>query len=1415
MARICPGFSALWRDCKRGWGLAKRPITQVETTARQDGQGPNWWDGKYRTESGPPLPLARRGIYSPEIAGRLTVSLGRQKASREARDFKDNGLRSNRRHSFRMPTATGTTNRRPSYPVPTPHSSGTGTSTTRSTSTFTAIPAPSYTATTVPNSPVQPRRNSLGPNTSSPANGLCPPTPTPRRQTTTSNAPLLTAPSSPVSNLHQPQNSPGPVKTTRFDRSALQNHWTRFKRTTGFGPPGPLTGTGTGTGTGSSSIEGSGVAEDLDPRLGHTKGNVSGGTGARERSNRLGGRLWGRRRRDLSDMEMGHSGSLMESSNGRHGTRTNIDELDQEMEDECDDAEVDAVVVDNQFLSLDKSTQRSQSTHPHHGDEIGTPPTGPTGSTSSGVAESRAMVLIRYRIWPVIERFFSLHFHDPISEAQYIKETFYTHKTLGFWASCFLILNWVLATSLLSQQRYVTADKIFVYGIAPFLTVPLPVFITFDWPRTRPWIYQVWLAGAIWSWAWYNIMFMYLCGNYGQPTKYLPCLERDFLVLFYYVTGLPVIAIFALGQNRTVQTFMVISFVCTAAAFFVPFKATWIRHVLNLIIFHAFVLYINWMRETADRRLYVLRDQLKTQYKQTQKAQISERKSSESKRRLTSYIFHEVRVPLNTALLAAQNLAGTNAIQREHEIEFNALEGSLNMMSKVLNDVLDFNRMDSGRFETVSKPFAFHAVIRSMLVPLGLGASAKGLQLIVELDDEIDVQARLAAYRAQAREIDFTHGEEHIPIETSRRRHDEWITQRMEEGSEEDGIVMGDEMRLRQVVTNLASNACKFTEAGGRITLRTKLIIPGPETRARISSDHRPSTDSSNKYDSARGHREVHLSPPMFRNTSNESESDRLLEHIVVRIEVQDTGVGIGKRDMEEKRLFSAFMQTSSGLRQGGKGTGLGLALVRHIVALSGGRLGVKSKRAVGSTFWVELPLGVGRKAVAGVHATRARDAKVDAINFSGGWNQEEVARNVEQATRNIDPAYRSGELLSPGMADEDATRPGPTPAQGVEMPSGGVEDVTPMASRMPVPVETLLASSSGASTGLSSGALLAAGAPATPLQSGSALKSIMEHGGVIELVPQLPMQSSHEEGPIVATRTLSPDTSGRPSVGNSPVTSRAGASDTASRLALSDPTASRIVMPEPAPLRSGTGLSESRVGLNDPTASRIVIPADLARASPKPSAHRSMPSESSLPPLKTAMAPAPSNGSPVRVTAGSAESLSPLRVLVVDDDSLTRRLMTRMLTRLGCTVENAENGQIALDMLLAPLPTPESQRTQSSAGFPSHLSASSEQPTPASGAQSGGWEYGETKYDIVFLDNHMPVCSGVEVARRLRQLDRKDFVVGVTGNALTEDQQEYLQAGANHVLTKPVLEKSLKAMLVLADERRKAPGAPSAPSGS
>lgn len=183
--------------------------------------------------------------------------------------------------------------------------------------------------------------------------------------------------------------------------------------------------------------------------------------------------------------------------------------------------------------------------------------------------------------------------------------------------------------------------------------------------------------------------------------------------------------------------------------------------------------------------MYNLRDQLKVQFRATQKAQVNERKAADSKRRLTSYVFHEVRVPLNTALLAVQNMAASGTVDKSMTIEFKALEGSLSMMSKVLNDVLDFNRMDSGRFESVAKPYSFHQVMRSMFVPLRLATDARGLSFVTDLDKNIDRVARRALYEAMGyKEAD--------------------VVRKLGENPEEDGIVVGDETRLNQIITNLA-----------------------------------------------------------------------------------------------------------------------------------------------------------------------------------------------------------------------------------------------------------------------------------------------------------------------------------------------------------------------------------------------------------------------------------------------------------------------------------------------------------------------------------------------------------------------------------------------------------------------------------
>lgn len=109
---------------------------------------------------------------------------------------------------------------------------------------------------------------------------------------------------------------------------------------------------------------------------------------------------------------------------------------------------------------------------------------------------------------------------------------------------------------------------------------------------------------------------------------------------------------------------------------------------------------------------------------------------------------------------------------------------------------------------------------------------------------------------------------------------------------------------------------------------------------------------------------------------------------------------------------------------------------------------------------------------------------------------------------------------------------------------------------------------------------------------------------------------------------------------------------------------------------------------------------------------------------------------------------------------------MSRLLTRNGCHVETAENGEMALEALS--VGTTSQAPSQLPDGFPS-----GEPSTRPLGAGR--------RYDIVFLDNQMPLLSGVEVVQQLRAAGRtEDYVVGVTGNALQDDQDEFIGAGAN-----------------------------------
>ncbi|GAA5830774.1 hypothetical protein JCM11251_001070 [Rhodosporidiobolus azoricus] len=1019
-----------------------------------------------------------------------------------------------------------------------------------------------------------------------------------------------------------------------------------------------------------------------------------------------------------------------------------------------DDEEVDEVVVEQttEYDCWKKTTIPSHSNSARGAGGTGTTPgtgTGPIGTMPSDASSLRqtayesngpfdAMVgFARYRIWPIVSRFFSPTYHDAAVEEAFQKEQWYNNKSLHIFGAFYLTLNWILTVALFPRPL-TTWNKVQLFGLGPALSVPLVVLAAFDVPRRQTWVWQLIVFASIWITGHANPISMYQCGYYSPGPD--TCNGKDFMATLFYVAAAPVVALFAMGLKRILALVYFLSWLVLVAIVILPDRPSYIRNVVNLLIFDAFILFFHYMREMADRRMYTMRAELKISFKAKQRAQINERKMMDAKRRFSSYIFHEVRVPLNTALLAVQNIKGTgNQFDEhsEHAIEFAALQGSLEMMSQVLNDVLDFSRMERGGFSSVSRPFSLHNVMRSIFVPLRLDAAARGLALETSLDTRVDRLALQAAF----------------PDEV------------IEDAREGEGRVMGDEMRLRQIIGNLVSNACKFTKAGGKVSIKTELIYPLQDYH---TPQHLPSAaelvngvDSSMSSDET----EVNYSPRLSAGrlqALEASTSPQPKEVAVVRFEITDSGVGIRKADMAENRLFSPYVQTAVGREQGGKGTGLGLSLVRQIVMLSGGRLGVRSKVGVGSTFFIELPFAIGpvtREAGEELSHSHRRTETLGGVTMAEKEKDGSVSPVSPMTDSSAASDYRFLASLrkrssDPTLVSIDENQD----AQGRPRDSSVSTQLSvPTAYRFSPPVSPALGSEP------TSPALYISGP--TPPNSASPSQLATSSS------PTYPPSSSSS-----SLRALSPVS---PPIFNDP-------------------------FPLVPPSRP-----ENRSHVSSASApAEVTIPAHLT-TSPVVSP-----------------SPTPPTAKPASGSTSTALELAdgPLRVLVVDDDTLTRKLMSRMMQRLGCIVSTAENGKIALDMLLAPPPegyvheeeaeaddaaTADAARLRgddfdaAEKGLASALTNRGQKKKRKVGMDPRAGVDAYKHYDITFLDNQMPICSGVQVVAKLRSLGRDDLVVGVTANALLSDQEQYLESGASFILTKPVKEADLRKYLLVADKRR------------
>ncbi|GAA5881270.1 hypothetical protein JCM3774_002872 [Rhodotorula dairenensis] len=901
--------------------------------------------------------------------------------------------------------------------------------------------------------------------------------------------------------------------------------------------------------------------------------------------------------------------------------------------------------------------------------------------------------------WRIVSVFFWPSFGDAKAEAGYQKEAWYNQKGAHIFGAVYLTLVWVLVLALLPRPLS-TWDRVQLYALQPATTVPMIPLAFLDFPRRCPTAWQLLVYLSVWLFASANPIDMYHCDFFIDETN-SRCSGKDFQATLFYASAMPVVALFALGQHRLFMLLFMASWVALLGATILRQHQPYIHIMMNELIFLGFITFLHYLREATDRRMYAMRAELKAAYRAQQRAQVGERKQIDARERFTNYIFHEVRVPLNSALLAVQNIksAADYADQpdRECAADFVALDSSLQLMSQVLNDVLDHSSLERGVFSSVQHPFSLHKIMQSIVIPLKLETAARGLTFDPAFDKRVDKVAFTVA-------------------------HPDGKLSDVREG---DGVVIGDEVRLRQIIGNLASNACKFTPAGGTIRLRTTLAYPIPHEEP---SSAPPQLTEESVAVSEKNEPQGSLTPKKLEEHAlKDPEPSKKM--LVVRFEVTDTGVGIRRSDMAENRLFSPYVQTAVGREQGGKGTGLGLSLIRQIVALMGGRLGVRSQVGRGTTVWVELAFP--------------------------------IATGVAATTPDLESSLQQSKLFSPGVASSLATShrhvgfsPTSTPLALEPGPVHQPDD----ASTAPSPFFAAPTSPTPPLASSPSGSISAAPAASSTGAAVSASEA----------------ESSRQRAPVTDT----PTTTVSPSV-------------------LSIPSPDLQASSASAHVRSpGSDLAS-------PPASSSASASQVPLTTPRP---RTAPAGKAAVPSRKLDIEGP-----------------PLKVLIVDDDLLTRRLMSRMMSRLGCEVETAENGKIALDLILRPPPpdateysdlglgvlTEESESTSSGSHLDRDVDAAERgaativhPPSKACQKSPAGIDAFH-HYDVVFLDNQMPVCTGVEVVTKLRSLGRDDLVIGVTANALQSDQEQYLESGASFILTKPVKEDSFIRYLRLADKRR------------
>ncbi|WP_198673664.1 response regulator [Algibacillus agarilyticus] len=239
--------------------------------------------------------------------------------------------------------------------------------------------------------------------------------------------------------------------------------------------------------------------------------------------------------------------------------------------------------------------------------------------------------------------------------------------------------------------------------------------------------------------------------------------------------------------------------------------------------------------------------------KQLRQARIEADEANEAKSRFLATMSHEIRSPLN-AILVMNNLLLESTLNDEQKEHAKLAHHAGQILLSLINDILDFSKIESGELSLHNQWFNLKNLANTTHKILSSQADIKGIEFKLNLDDNIN------------------------------------------------GLFHADEIRLKQILINMLSNAIKFTESG-------------------------------------------HVALNIYKEAPNS----------LLVIQIEDSGIGIPLK--QQNRIFSEFVQVEDDANRRFGGTGLGLSIVKQLVIKMGGAIKLISTPGIGSTFTVTLPL--------------------------------------------------------------------------------------------------------------------------------------------------------------------------------------------------------------------------------------------------------------------------------------------------------------------------------------------------------------------------------------------------------------------------------------------------------------------------